>query len=108
MFTQKTPIKDRKSLVDTKQCVLSTYTMCSMAVDSPTLDALVLATPQADVTQAVGRIMRTVDSKKTPVVIDMIDTLFPDSTGWGMARLKLWQKMNSHIVESDINGKLIS
>ncbi len=85
----------------------NTYQIFSMAIDSPNLDALVLATPQADVKQAVGRVMRTVEGKKAPIVVDVVDDLLGDTIGWGKARLKLWKEMDSTIVEATSDGRLL-
>lgn len=55
------------------QLMLATYAMAAEGMDSPSLDTLVLATPISDVEQAVGRILRYKDGKKTPFVLDYID-----------------------------------
>ena len=54
-----------------KQVILATYAMASEGLDIKTLTTLVMATPKTDVTQSVGRILRTKGHQ--PVVIDVID-----------------------------------
>lgn len=56
-----------------KPVVLATYGMASYATNYPWWDACVLATPMADVQQAVGRILREHEGKRQPVVIDLMD-----------------------------------
>ncbi len=37
------------------------------------LDTLIMATPVSDPVQVVGRILRILPNKKTPIVVDIID-----------------------------------
>ena len=56
----------------TAPVVCATYSLASEGYDDPRLNALVLATPCSDVTQAAGRILRgtpTVD----PIIVDVMD-----------------------------------
>jgi len=46
---------------------------CSEGTNLPHLDTLVLATPRSNVKQAIGRILRLVEGKKQPVVLDLVD-----------------------------------
>ena len=54
-----------------KQIIIATYSMASEALDIKTLTTLVMATPKTDVTQSIGRILRTKHSK--PLVVDVTD-----------------------------------
>jgi len=54
--------------------ILSTYTMAKEGLDIPRLDTLILATPKGDIVQASGRVQRKHSEKKTPLIIDVIDT----------------------------------
>ena len=54
-----------------KQIVLATYAMAAEALDIKTLSILVMATPKTDITQSVGRILRT--RHDNPIVVDVID-----------------------------------
>jgi superfamily II DNA or RNA helicase len=56
---------------ETKQIIIATYSMASEALDIKTLTTLVMATPKTDVTQSIGRILRTKHSK--PLVVDVTD-----------------------------------
>ena len=62
--------KDLKQ-TETKEIIVATYAMAEEALDIKTLSALILATPKTDVTQAVGRILRTKHS--FPLIVDIVD-----------------------------------
>ena len=64
--------KDLKDTADNKQVVIATYAMAEEALDIKTLSALIMATPRADVTQAVGRILR-MKHEYRPIVVDIVD-----------------------------------
>ena len=59
-----------------KKYLFASYSLAKEGLDIPCLDRLFLASPakySAIITQAVGRIRRTADGKKTPVVYDFRD-----------------------------------
>lgn len=56
--------------------VLATYSFTSEGVDIPSLDTAVFATPRSDVVQTTGRILRKHADKKTPLVVDFVDSPF--------------------------------
>ena len=56
---------------ETKKVIIATYAMASEGLDIPTLTTLLFATPKTDITQSVGRILRT--KHTNPLVIDIID-----------------------------------
>lgn len=62
--------KDLK-ISETKKIILATYAMAAEALDIKSLTTLVMATPKTDVTQSIGRILRSKDHN--PVVFDIID-----------------------------------
>lgn len=53
--------------------IFGTFSLAQEGLDIPALDTLVLATPASDVTQALGRILRSCEGKLRPVVIDIQD-----------------------------------
>ena len=57
---------------ESKQIIIATYAMASEGLDIPTLTTLIFATPKTDITQSVGRILRT--KHNNPLVIDIIDS----------------------------------
>lgn len=88
-----------KELSFTKQrpVVLGTYKMCSTGTDVPTWDTLVMATPRADVKQAIGRVLRAVAGKKQPVIFDLVDSdaIFQ---GFHLSRLKQYYSVGAEVV----------
>jgi len=85
------------SFTKQRRVVLGTYKMCSTGTDVPAWDSLVMATPRADVKQAVGRVLRAVDGKKQPVILDLVDSnaIFQ---GFHLARLKQYYSLGAEIV----------
>ena len=70
---------------EVKKVILATYAMAAEALDIKTLSTLIMATPKTDVTQAVGRILRTKDHK--PLVIDIVDQHDLFKKQWNKRRL---------------------
>jgi len=62
--------KDLK-ISETKRVILATYAMAAEALDIKSLTTLIMATPKTDVTQSIGRILRSKDHN--PVVFDIVD-----------------------------------
>lgn len=56
---------------ESKEIILATYAMAAEALDIKTLTTLIMVTPKTDVTQAIGRIMRSKEVK--PLIIDIVD-----------------------------------
>jgi superfamily II DNA or RNA helicase len=61
----------------TKQIILGTFPMAAEGMNIPTLNTLLLATPKANVTQSVGRILRQKpeDRKVAPLILDVCDRI---------------------------------
>jgi len=80
-----------------RRVVLGTYKMCSTGTDVPRWDTLVMATPRADVKQAIGRVLRSVQGKKQPVIFDLVDknAIFQ---GFHLARLKQYYSVNAEVI----------
>ena len=81
-----------------RRVVLGTYQMCSTGTDVPAWDTLVMATPRADVKQTMGRVLRSVDGKKQPVILDLVDrdAIFQ---GFHMARMKTYYSIGAEVVK---------
>lgn len=56
-----------------RKVVLATYMFTAEGTDVPQWDTLVMATPRANVKQPVGRVIRYVEGKKKPVILDLVD-----------------------------------
>ena len=92
--------KDLK-ISETKKIIIATYAMASEALDIKTLTTLVMATPKTDVTQSVGRILRTKHIQ--PLVIDIIDNHDLFQNQW-RKRLAYYIKENYQVLHSDSNN----
>ena len=68
---------DLKTSFETKQLVFSTYSNCRDGVNRKNLDALIMSCPTANIEQSIGRILRTLDGKRQPIVLDLIDIQGP-------------------------------
>ena len=83
---------------ESKKIIIGTYSMASEALDIKTLTTLVMATPKTDVTQSIGRILRT--NHVQPVVVDILDTheVFQKQ---GVKRRKYYVKQNYRIIKTN-------
>lgn len=79
--------KERLSVSDTddlddaffkKKVVFSTYLACRDGNNRKDLDCLIMSTPTGNPEQAIGRIQRELEGKKTPIVLDIVDTEGPE------------------------------
>ncbi len=82
---------EQRAISETRQVMLGTYSMAREGLDVPDLDTLFLATPQKDIVQAVGRILREFKGKKAPLVIDLVD---PISICHGLAKARMREYKN--------------
>ena len=73
-----------------KKVVLATYSMAAENTDVPWWSALVLATPRANVKQAIGRILREYPDKPEPVILDIVDSDSPVFTQYYASRKRLY------------------
>jgi len=89
--------KDLK-ISETKKIIIATYAMASEALDIKTLTTLVMATPKTDVTQSIGRILRTKHIQ--PLVIDIVDNHDLFQNQW-RKRLTYYMKENYQVYHSD-------
>lgn len=75
------------------QVIFATMQFVSEGLDIPTLDTLILASPMSDIEQAVGRIQRAVEGKKTPIVVDIRDDNIVAFKKAGESRDRLYRKV---------------
>jgi superfamily II DNA or RNA helicase len=85
--------------VHTKRILLATYTYMSEGTDVPFLDTAILCSPRSNVSQAVGRILRKVEGKKEPVIMDVIDPCSKDIMESFESRVRQYKKLNAIIVD---------
>jgi superfamily II DNA or RNA helicase len=77
------------------QVIFATTQLVLEGLDIPALDTLFLTTPLADVEQAIGRIRRPCEGKKSPVVVDVRDDRVPMCRSSATSRLSYYQRMNA-------------
>lgn len=89
--------KHELTATKTRQVVLATYQMCSTGTDCPTWDTLVMATPRANVKQAIGRVLRASDGKRQPVILDLVDanSIFQS---FHLSRVKQYYSIGAEVV----------
>lgn len=83
----------QRVISSTRPLILGTYQMAEEGLDIPDLDTLFLVTPKADIEQAVGRILREVDGKKEPLVVDFLDESIGVCNGLHRKRLSQYKKL---------------
>lgn len=93
--------KDALKESEGKKIIIATYSMAAEALDIKTLTTLVMATPKTDVTQSIGRILRT--KHRQPVVIDIVDTHEVFHKQW-IKRRKYYIKESYKIMHSNDKG----
>jgi superfamily II DNA or RNA helicase len=91
---------ERESVKANALIILGTFKMCSTGTDCPVWDRLVLANPRSDVRQPIGRILRFMDGKRTPVALDLVDH-DPILNAFFINRLKYYYALKSEIVRMD-------
>jgi superfamily II DNA or RNA helicase len=92
--TRQVPQAERDRTASACKIMLATYGMFSIGSDIPDLAGLVYATPQSEVEQSKGRIERLVEGKQSPVLVDMMDTCYPQAMGWASKRLRSYAGKN--------------
>lgn len=83
----------------TKQIILGTYTACREAIDIPTLNSIMCATPMTNMTQAVGRMFRDVREGTQFTIIDIIDKHNNYKNQW-TKRKTFYKSQNYDITET--------
>jgi superfamily II DNA or RNA helicase len=78
--------------------IVATYTMMNEGTNIPALDACILGMPKADVVQPVGRILRELEGKKQPIVMDIQDDESPIYFGYAMKRRAWYRLIGAEII----------
>jgi superfamily II DNA or RNA helicase len=84
--------EEERSLSASKSIILASFQMAKEGLDIPDIDTLFLTTPKSDVEQSVGRILRAHSGKKSPVVVDIVDTL-PFCMSFAKKRLNQYNRL---------------
>ena len=92
--------KDLK-ISEGKKIIIATYAMAEEGLDIKTLTTLIMATPKADVTQAVGRILRKKGKKK--LVVDLVDPHYTFQNQY-IKRRRFYRRQNFKVLETTVKG----
>ena len=82
------------------QIIFAPYGMMKEGVDIPRLDAGIDATPRSDATQLIGRIRRTGEGKKSPVIwVTVVDVNCERSLRYYRGRLSEYEQCGAEVTE---------
>lgn len=90
--------KTQRDKATKARVIFATYKMGDTGTNVPSIDAVLLASPRANVEQTVGRGLRILPGKKQPVVIDFVDSKCSMFKNWAAKRLRFYTRIGSTIV----------
>jgi hypothetical protein len=74
------PIKSKAKFCGTggletlnSKATFATPGKCRDGIDAPWKDAIIMTSPISNIEQLTGRIIREIDNKQTPIIVDMLD-----------------------------------
>lgn len=106
IFTGKNKKDEKKFAIDYGDIIFGTYSIAKEGLDIPRMNTLILSTPENDIIQSIGRIMRKFNPQCLPLIIDLTDYL-PDWSRFLSKRLKTYINNNYNISTfSYFNSKL--
>lgn len=86
--------------------LFASYNIASEGLDIPRLNTIILASPQKDIKQSIGRIMRKIhDNDCNPLIIDINDTINPFKK-YANQKIKLYKNSNYQYEIIDVNENL--
>ena len=86
--------------------ILASYGMAAEALDIPSLNTLIMATPRRSIEQSVGRILRAKHNLVQPLIIDIVDQL-PSLDRQGIHRRKFYKKLKYQIKLIDVEENVV-
>ena len=95
--------KDKEHTAESCAILLGTYGMIKRGTDIQRLSTLILATPQTDLRQTQGRIERVLGGKAKPIVIDIVDSVYPECIVSSNYRLKQYKNAGLTIKKRGLN-----
>lgn len=103
MFTGSTKDTDRPAQL-ARRVVMCSYGMANEGLDKREADTCIMATPKGRVTQCIGRIQRPCDTKKSPLVIDIVDdTSIFIALRWKRQKFYAKERYKMQVLDSDVN-----
>ena len=100
LYIGSTKQKDREIIESTCKFIFASYSMAQEGLDIKRLDTLIMATPQKDIVQSIGRVMRC--DNVIPQIIDISDNL-SIFNGYTRARFKLYNEREYNIKKINFN-----
>jgi len=90
-----------KKIAEARECNLlfGTFQYAKEGLDDPGLDTLMLTVPKGDVEQAIGRILREVEGKKEPLVVDFVDDRTSVCSDFAGRRLGQYSKLGHTVID---------
>ena len=79
--------------------LFGTLAYAKEGLDDPGMDTLFLVSPKGDVEQPVGRILRRLEGKGTPIVVDFVDEKIGPCIGFKRKRLKQYAALGFEVGE---------
>jgi superfamily II DNA or RNA helicase len=98
-------IKD-KVIEENRTCNLLFGTMqyAKEGLDDPGMDTLFLVTPKGDVEQACGRILRELEGKKQPLVVDFVDEKTGPCIGFAKSRKRQYKTLGFDVTDHALSS----
>jgi len=88
-------------LAEARECNLlfGTFQYAKEGLDDPSLDTLMLTVPKGDVEQPIGRILRVMEGKKEPLVVDFVDDKTSVCSDFAARRLGQYSRLGHSVVD---------
>jgi len=96
---------DQIDYAKTCNLLLGTMQYAKEGLDDPGMDTLFLTVPKGDVEQPVGRILRSCEGKKEPLVIDLVDDQTGPCVGFARARRNQYARLGFDVF--DVNCSIV-
>lgn len=110
LYIGKSTKEERIDAENNASIIFASFSMAHEGLDIPKLNTILLTTPQKDVIQSIGRIMRKTNNScyTNPLIIDIVDKLSVFNN-YGNLKLKLYNKNNYNIFNFNIcNNQIIN
>lgn len=94
--------KEERHIAELKRLKIATVGAAGEGTNWPDVDTVILATPVANPAQLVGRALRDLPGKKTPVVVDLVDSDSPVLRGYQASRARWYSSIGAKTLKYDI------
>lgn len=108
-YIGKSTKEERQDAENSGDILFASYSMAHEGLDIPRLNTIILATPQKDVIQSIGRIMRKTQNncEINPLIIDICDNL-SIFNAYNKVRCKLYKTNEYNITNFYINDNIVN